>query len=797
MMRRLLATLTVVALGLALVARADDPAKTKVDPKAKAAAKDENSIDEKVAKAEAAIKQEQLARQFREFEAALLRLAQRMELSSKPEDREKAVILKKAIELASTEGTDTKFDKLVKLLKDKDSLNLQDLDRAQNANKDLAADLAKILAILMTDNRDAELREKIRELNEMLKRLNQVIRDQQTVRAWTDRNAMDKERLEREQRLVRNNTEDLIGQGKPKAGENKEAKGEAKPQGKPSDSKEGGKPGEAKNDTKEAKGDERNQDGKPSDKGGDPKEGKPGDKPGDPKEGKPGEAKEAGKQGDPKEGKPGDMKEAGKAGDPKEGKPSDSKDAGKPSQGGDPKESKPGEAKSGQQGGEPKESKPGEAKSGQQGGEPKQGGKPGEQKDAGKPEGAKENKPGENKDAGKPGDNKDNKPAEAKDAGKQDEKDPKQQAGNKKDDQKQADSKGKQENKADSKGQQSQQSGQPQSGQPQQGEAKSQGKPQQGQPQQGGAKSDPQQQKNQQNQQQQANNDNPAKKQIQDGIEAQQKAETDLKKPDLPKAADNQADAIQKLQEAQRKLEELLKQLRQEEIERILAALQARCERMLAMQIEVRDGTVGVFKNLAEVKPGEEKPRAEVQKSNQLSEKEEEIVQLATKAVDLLKSEGSAVAFPEVFTQIRDDMVTVALRLRKTEVGLVTQAIENDIIETLKEMIEALKKARQDNQQQQQQPQQGQPQQGKPGDQKLIELLNELKMIRSMQLRVNDRTKLYGKEYPGEQAPVPAQAQTPQDREKVEMIQKELKNLAERQDKIFEVTNNIAKGKNK
>jgi hypothetical protein len=55
-------------------------------------------------------------------------------------------------------------------------------------------------------------------------------------------------------------------------------------------------------------------------------------------------------------------------------------------------------------------------------------------------------------------------------------------------------------------------------------------------------------------------------------------------------------------------------------------------------------------------------------------------------------------------------------------------------------------------------------------------------MIRSLQVRVNTRTVSYGKQYPGEQADVPD-------------IQKELRNLAQQQDKIQKATKDIATGK--
>jgi hypothetical protein len=91
-------------------------------------------------------------------------------------------------------------------------------------------------------------------------------------------------------------------------------------------------------------------------------------------------------------------------------------------------------------------------------------------------------------------------------------------------------------------------------------------------------------------------------------------------------------------------------------------------------------------------------------------------------------------------------------------------------------MIEALKKA-------QQNAKDGKSSQNKQSTKKLIDLLAELKLIRAMQVRVNQRTVVYAKQYPGEQA---------NDGD----IRKELGNLAQRQFKIFEATNNIARGKN-
>jgi len=112
-----------------------------------------------------------------------------------------------------------------------------------------------------------------------------------------------------------------------------------------------------------------------------------------------------------------------------------------------------------------------------------------------------------------------------------------------------------------------------------------------------------------------------------------------------------------------------------------------------------------------------------------------------------------------------------------TDVSQVTQSIEKDIIDSLKEMIEALKKQRSEG------GGKSNPS-GPPPPQQLLDKIAELKMIRSLQIRVNGRTTTYGKMYTGEQAEEPN-------------IRRELRNLSDRQERIFEITNRMAKGDNR
>jgi hypothetical protein len=288
-----------------------------------------------------------------------------------------------------------------------------------------------------------------------------------------------------------------------------------------------------------------------------------------------------------------------------------------------------------------------------------------------------------------------------------------------------------------------------------------------------------------------------AKKQIQEGVKEQEAAEKKIEKDDKQGASEDQAKAVDKLKQAQKKLEELLKQLREEEIERLLAQLQGRCEKMLAMQIAVKDGTVALDKIITG-NPDKKSSRAEDQKALELSDKEDEISKEANKALTLIEAEGSAVAFAEVFKQVLGDMNTTAGRLRRADVGEVTVAIENDIIDALKEMVAALKKARKDNQE----PKPPMPPMppssgGSPPDQKLIDMIAELKMIRSMQIRVNNRTTIYGKQIEGEQVPNIAKVADAKEKEKAVGVRKEFKDLSTRQQKLSKVTEDIAKGRNK
>jgi hypothetical protein len=712
-----LVALTIVSLGL----QAQPPAGSSQD------SKDDIVTNE-----------QQLARQFAEFQDMLLRLKQRLARGT-PEERKRAEVLDKVLEECKNLAINQEFNKMLELLRGAKTNSTDDLARLQLQSETIAKNLRKILD-MMQDSKGDRLSQDRKDLEKIIKDLERAINVQKQVQGQTDLGKTDPNELKENQTSVTKKTakvEDDIQKYLDKDNKNGEAanmKGSQKDPGKGD-----GKKGETKDAGKQ------------------------------PSDGKKGETRDAGKEtkGGPKgEAKPADGGKKAPDGDPKAGSKSGEKSGAEPKEAG-AKGSKPGDPKKDGAQGSAKENKSGEQKPGQQGaakdaGDPKKAGPQGSAKGDDKKPAGEQAKGGPPETKAKPGNP-----------------DAKQQAGAK-------------EAKGGEKASESKAGGDPKQGEAKagdtkdgQGQAKDGGSPPPAgqQPPPGGRaaqKSDGQAPQAPPSANKQDQDVAASAKKIKEAGYDQKSAENNITKGDNPQASKQQGDAIDKMEAAKKKLERLLQQLREEEIERVLAALQARCEKMLMMQQQVLAGTQDTEKIIQ--RNSDKKPTRENKlEALKLADKEKEIVQEANKCIDILEAEGSAVAFPEVFQQIRQDMIQVQKRLEITDVADLTQGIERDIIDTLKEMIEALKKARQENSDPSKS-KAGPP--GKAGDQKLLELIQELKMVRSLQQKVNKRTTENGKRYPGEQANDP------------EVI-RELRQLSERQMRIQEIVSRISKGDNK
>jgi len=255
---------------------------------------------------------------------------------------------------------------------------------------------------------------------------------------------------------------------------------------------------------------------------------------------------------------------------------------------------------------------------------------------------------------------------------------------------------------------------------------------------------------------------------------ARKKLEESLRKP----AAESQRQAVKELEQAKAELERILRQLREEETERVLTQLAARFRKMLEMQTAVYEAT----KKLDRVPETERTHDHEIEAARQ-SRQESSIVHEVDKALLVLHEEGSSVAFPEAIEQMRDDMRQITERLAALKVERVTQGLEKDVITALEETIAALEKAIKNNEKKRTPPGQQQGMAGKPDDMSLVDKIAELKMIRSLQMRINKRTQTYGEMIQGEQADAPD-------------LLKALDNLAERQKRVYRATADLQRGRN-
>jgi hypothetical protein len=387
---------------------------------------------------------------------------------------------------------------------------------------------------------------------------------------------------------------------------------------------------------------------------------------------------------------------------------------------------------------------------------------------------AEKNKPGDEK----PGNEKTDKKSSKKDAGDKGEKSPdgkpsKSDSQGKPSDAKPADGKPSDAKPSDAK---------PSDGKPSDAKPSdtkpSDGKPSKGQPKPGDESDQPpgEQADAEDGNQPPPEADVPGRKRVAAAQQKMESAQKKLEKAQREGAEKDQEDAVRELDQARAELEEILRQLRDEEVERVLAQLETRFRVMRQMQQEVYEGTKRV-----DTVPQEKRTRNDEIEAGRLSRKESMIVVEADKALIVLREEGTAVAMPEAVEQMRDDMNQVVARLGQAKVDGVTQGIEEEILAGLDEMIASLQQAQRDKQEGKPRP--GQP--GEPQDPGLVDKLAELKMLRSLQMRVNMRTQRYSKLIGGETG----QSDAPE-------LLDALQRLAEREERIYRATRDIVLGKN-
>ncbi len=230
----------------------------------------------------------------------------------------------------------------------------------------------------------------------------------------------------------------------------------------------------------------------------------------------------------------------------------------------------------------------------------------------------------------------------------------------------------------------------------------------------------------------------PGQKSVASAQKSMQGASGDLRKEDPAEAARRQRDAVKELEQALKEIEEKLAQLREEtQLER-LARLEARFREMLTRQQKVTVETVAMHKRRDQ---GGELKRADRLALGKLSAEELAIGEEAQKALVIILEDGTSVVFPEIVEQLRDDLRQTGKWLGETRTDELATGLQGEIETTLKELIEALEKARQPKPPNPS----GQGGGGGGGQPPLLPNSAELKLLRASQLRINRRTDTVGK----------------------------------------------------
>ena len=213
-------------------------------------------------------------------------------------------------------------------------------------------------------------------------------------------------------------------------------------------------------------------------------------------------------------------------------------------------------------------------------------------------------------------------------------------------------------------------------------------------------------------------------------------------------AEDEQRQALQELQQALDELDDALRQVRREEAEETLAALEARFRSMLSRERDV----AGTIRDLRSV-PADAWGRVHQLHLSEASQMQQRLQQDCDDTRRILVDEGTTIIVPELLAQMSGDMGEIIGYLERADVSESAAAVAQDVISLLEEVLAAIEQKRQQNARAEGPPS-GQPPEGqKP----LLPGSAELKLLRSAQLRMNNRTQELAERGAGQEAALAAE----------------------------------------
>jgi tetratricopeptide (TPR) repeat protein len=221
-----------------------------------------------------------------------------------------------------------------------------------------------------------------------------------------------------------------------------------------------------------------------------------------------------------------------------------------------------------------------------------------------------------------------------------------------------------------------------------------------------------------------------------------EEASEDLDQGRPDPAAEDQEDAFEALQEAREQVQEQLAAAQEEQQEVLREDLIALFREMLDTQIQLSSET----RELDQKRGEEAWGREQALKAAALSEAEAGLSEQADDAYTMILDNSAPIVFPRVLEDVRDDLGSLSERLGDEETGTVTQTIQRDVEEALNDLIAALEEDPQDNEPSEPPPDSPPPPGGggAPMPPPLVSALAELKLLRNLQVRINERTERLG-----------------------------------------------------
>lgn len=194
----------------------------------------------------------------------------------------------------------------------------------------------------------------------------------------------------------------------------------------------------------------------------------------------------------------------------------------------------------------------------------------------------------------------------------------------------------------------------------------------------------------------------------------------------------HQNKALQELDKTRRELQEAVDQAQAQAQAEALVRIEERLRAVLAAQRRINAETADADRQCGD----DEHDRAGQITCNQLADRQGAQGEQVDEVLDALREEGSTAVFPAVLAEIRVDMTNVQNLLSDLQTGPLTQSVQKEIAEALDQLVGALQKemGRRDQTG-------GGGGGGGSGQEPLVPLMAELKMLRAMQTQVNGRTK--------------------------------------------------------